>query len=252
MLFRSGDRVSRLVPAAPHMTIDKAMEESPEFEQLYNSDEGVRHLVDTAKTLEGVARHASTHAAGVVISQEPLMGVVPLQRPNRADDSGIVMTQWPMEESAKVGLLKMDFLGLTNLTILGRARDMINETRGVDFDIEAIPWDDQKTYALLADANTMGVFQLESGGMRRAIKDLQPQSIGELAAMVALYRPGPMQHIPTFIESKFGRMEVKYPHDDLSEVLEETYGVIVYQDQVLLILRKFAGYSLGKIGRAHV
>lgn len=244
--FGDGDRVARLVPAAPHMTIEKAMEENPELEQLYNADEGVRHLVDTAKTLEGVARHASTHAAGVVISQEPLMGIVPLQRPNRQDETGILMVQWPMEESAKVGLLKMDFLGLTNLTILGRARDLIKETRGIDFDLDALPWDDEKTYRLLAEAYTMGVFQLESPGMRRAVKDLQPHSIAELAALVALYRPGPMQHIPTYIESKFGRMEVQYPHEALKEVLEETYGVIVYQDQVLLILRKFAGYSLGR------
>ncbi|MSQ11078.1 MAG: DNA polymerase III subunit alpha, partial [Dehalococcoidia bacterium] len=244
--FADGDRVARLVPSALHMSLDKALDESPELAQLYEADEGVRHLVDTARTLEGVSRHASTHAAGVVISQEPLMGIAPLQRPNRSDDSGILMTQWPMEDAARIGLLKMDFLGLTNLTILGRSRDLIQETRGLVIDLDALPLEDAKTYKLLSEANTMGVFQLESAGMRRAIKDLQPQSIAELAAMVALYRPGPMQHIPTFIESKFGRMKVQYPHEALKEVLEETYGVIVYQDQVLLILRKFAGYTLGR------
>ena len=244
--FGDGDRVARLIPSALHMTLDKALEESPELAELYNADEGVRHLVDTAKTLEGVSRHASTHAAGVVISQEPLMGVAPLQRANRADESGILMTQWPMEDSALIGLLKMDFLGLTNLTILGRARDMIKETRGIAIDIDNLPWDDAKTYKLLANADTMGVFQLESAGMRRAIKELQPQSIAELAALVALYRPGPMQHIPTYIASKFGRIEVRYPHPALKDILEETYGIIVYQDQVLLILWKFAGYSLGQ------
>ncbi|MSQ28145.1 MAG: DNA polymerase III subunit alpha [Dehalococcoidia bacterium] len=243
--YSEGDRVARLVPAAVNMTLDKALEVSPELAELYASDAIVKQLVDTAKTLEGVARHASTHAAGVVISAEPLHELVPLQRPSRGTEHSLATTQWTMEDIAKVGLLKMDFLGLINLTALGKARDLIKQTQGIELDLLRLPLDDPKTYALLAAAETTGVFQLESAGMRRAIKELRPQHIGEIAAMVALYRPGPMQHLPRFIDAKHGREQVRFPHPALEEILRETYGVIVYQDQVLLILQHFAGYSLG-------
>jgi len=182
----------------------------------------------------------------VVISREPLTDLVPLQRPVRDEDSPIAMTQYSMEPIAKLGLLKMDFLGLANLTILQRALDLVERRRGVRLDLHNIPLDDKKTFDLLASGETTDIFQLESAGMRRYIKELRPSSLRELAAMIALYRPGPMEHIETYIRSKHGLQEIVYPHPDLRPYLEETYGVIVYQDQVLFIVRAFAGYSLGE------
>ncbi len=250
MSYADVDRVARLVPTMPAsfgvMTIDKAFEEGPEFKQLYQADPSITKLIDTAKELEGVARHASTHAAGVVIAPEPLVNFLPLQRPSSGDENGLPTTQFGMWDVAALGLLKMDFLGLTNLTILGTARDVIKQAQGIDIDLANLPDGDAKTYEMLARGETFGVFQLESGGMTRYVQDLRPESIKDLAAMVALYRPGPMQHIPTYIAAKHGQQEIVYPHEDFSELLDETYGVIVYQDQVLLIAQKFAGYSLGQ------
>ncbi len=247
MPYVDTDRVARLVPFAPGMTLDRALDENPQLKQAYELDPSVRRLVDTARGLEGVARHASTHAAGVVISRDPLVEHVPLQRPPRGDDpEALPTTQFAMEQVAQIGLLKMDFLGLANLTILGRAVELIRQSRGVEIDLLHLPEDDAPTYSMLAQGETFGVFQLESAGMRRAIQDLRPESIGDLAALVALYRPGPMQHIGTFCRAKHGEEEIRYPHADLAEILDETYGVIVYQDQVLLIAQKFAGYTLGE------
>ncbi|MDW8059039.1 MAG: DNA polymerase III subunit alpha [Thermomicrobium sp.] len=240
------DRIARLIPNGVNMTLDRALEESPEFRQLYENDPRSRELIDNARKLEGIARHAGTHAAGVVISASPLVEHVPLQRPARAEEGALPTTQFPMETVAEIGLLKMDFLGLANLTILADAVELIRETRGVEIDLKTIPMDDAKTFQLLSEGQTFGVFQLESAGMRRYIRELRPASVAELAAMIALYRPGPMQHIPTYCRAKHGLEPIRYPHPDLAEILDETYGVIVYQDQVLLIARKFAGYSLGE------
>jgi DNA polymerase-3 subunit alpha len=250
MTYADVDRVARLVPVMPAsfgvMTIDKAFEEGPEFRELYQADPTITKLVDTAKELEGVARHASTHAAGVVIAPEPLVNIIPLQRPSSGDETALPTTQFGMWDVAALGLLKMDFLGLTNLTILETACRVIEETRGEKVDLVNLPDGDAKTYEMLARGETFGVFQLESGGMTRYVQELRPESVKDLAAMVALYRPGPMQHIQTFINAKHGLNEVAYPHPDLAEVLDETHGVIVYQDQVLLIAQMFAGYSLGQ------
>src|SRR5439155_7099154 len=244
------DRVARLVPTMPAsfgaMTIEKAFEESPDFKELYEADEQIAKLIDTARELEGVARHASTHAAGVVIAPEPLVNFLPLQRPSSGEPNGLPTTQFGMWDVAALGLLKMDFLGLTNLTILSTACEVIRQARGVEVDLAHLADGDRNTYEMLARGETFGVFQLESGGMRRYVQELRPNSVKDLAAMVALYRPGPMQHIPTFIAAKHGEQEAVYPHEDLAELLDETYGVIVYQDQVLLIAQKFAGYSLGQ------
>jgi DNA polymerase-3 subunit alpha len=244
------DRVARLVPVMPAsfgaMTIEKAFNEGPEFKQLYETDPSVKELVDTAQELEGVARHASTHAAGVVIAPEPLVNIIPLQRPSSGDESALPTTQYGMWDVAELGLLKMDFLGLTNLTILGKACEVIKQSRGIEIDLSNLPDEDPKTCEMLAKGDTFGVFQMESAGMRRYVVDLRPSSIKDLAAMVALYRPGPMAHIPTYIRAKHGEEEVRYPHPDLGEILDETHGVIVYQDQVLLIAQKFAGYTLGE------
>jgi DNA polymerase-3 subunit alpha len=244
MPYGDVDRVARLVPNALHMTLAKALEESPELAGAYEVDAQVRSLVDTAQRLEGVARHASTHAAGVVISRDPLVEIVPLQRPTRGDESSIPTTQFAMAQVAEIGLLKMDFLGLANLTILGRAVDNIERTHGVKIDLTTLPDGDKKTFDMLSSGDTFGVFQLESPGMRRAIQELRPSAVSELIALVALYRPGPMQHIGSYCRAKHDRSLVKYPHPDLADILDETYGVIVFQDQVLLAMQKFAGYSL--------
>jgi DNA polymerase-3 subunit alpha len=247
LTYAETDRVARLVPNALNMTIERALNESPELKSLYEMDEQVRRLVDTAQKLEGLARHASTHAAGVVISREPLVEHVPLQRPAHGNGEGtaIPMTQFAMEQVAAIGLLKMDLLGLTNLTILDRAVEIIGRTHGVEVNLTNLPDGDAATYEMLSKGETFGVFQLESAGMRRHIQELKPTGIADLAAMVALYRPGPMQHIPTYCRAKHGIEKIRYPHPDLADILDETYGVIVYQDQVLLIAQKFAGYSLG-------
>jgi len=244
MNYGDTDRVARMVPNALHMTLEKALDESPELASAYEVDPDVTRLVDTAKRLEGVARHASTHAAGVVISREPLDEHVPLQRPTRGDESSIPTTQFAMAQVAEIGLLKMDFLGLANLTILRNAIEIIERTRGVNIDLQALPDGDEKTFEMLGRGDTFGVFQLESPGMRRSIQDLRPDSVAELMALVALYRPGPMQHIAAYCRAKHDRSLVQYPHPDLADILDETYGVIVYQDQVLLVLQKIAGYSL--------
>ncbi len=246
MSYGDVDRVARLVPGNPGMTLARAMDDNHELRKIYEEDEIVRNLVNTARRVEGVSRHASTHAAGVVISREPLTKYVPLQRSSRTENQEAVMTQFSMNDIARIGLLKMDFLGLANLTILGKAKDIIKEKHGVDIDLFNLPMDDKKTYDLLAAGETAGVFQLEGSGMRRYIKELKPSVFSDIAAMVALYRPGPMEHIPRFIDAKHGKIPIRYPHPALENILKETYGVIVYQEQVLLIVQEFAGYSLGQ------
>jgi len=237
------NRVVAMIPAMPlGITLSQALEASPELMALYRRDPEIARLIDTAKRLEGLSRHASVHAAGVVISHEPLEEYTPLQR---AQDGGCV-TQYPAGALEKIGLLKMDFLGLINLSILGRTVENIRQTRGLDLDIQRIPLDDQNAFELLGRGDTTGIFQLESAGMRRYIAELKPTSVRDLAAMVALYRPGPMAHIPTFIRAKHGLEKITYPHDLLKPILEETYGVIVYQDQVMRIAQAIAGYTLGQ------
>ena len=245
MAYSDVDRVARLVPLKVH-SLEEALEANQELKELYEADASLKKLVDTARRLEGVARHVSTHAAGVVISKDPLVDHVPLQRPVKGDAEDMAMTQYPMEPIAKLGLLKMDLLGLTNLTIVEQARRTIAQRRGVHLDLRRLPLDDVATFDLLASGETTGVFQLESPGMRRYVKKLKPSSIGDVAAMIALYRPGPMEHIDTFIRAKHGEEAIRYPHPALRDILEETYGVIVYQDQVLLIAQAFAGYTLGE------
>ena len=246
MTFSDVDRVARLIPAKSH-SLEEALDTSPELREIYEADASLKNLVDKAQKLEGVVRHTSTHAAGVVITKEPLVEYLPLQRPVRGDSAeDMAMTQFPMNPIAQLGLLKMDFLGLTNLTILSHVRDAVAERRGMDLDMGGIPLDDQKTFELLSSGETTGVFQLEGAGMRRYIQKLKPTSLGDISAMIALYRPGPMEHIDTFIDAKYGRAPIRYPHPTMKDILEETYGVIVYQDQVLLIAQAFAGYTLGE------
>ena len=246
MSYGDVDRIARMVPFKSR-TLEDALRVNPELSTTYQSDEAIRNLVNNAQGLEGIVHHVSTHAAGVLIADEPLTETVPLQRPSRGDEnSPVMMTQYSMDPVAKLGLLKMDFLGLTNLTILDRATKLLDETRGIKIDLGRLPLDDQETFALLSSGKTTDLFQLESAGMQRYIKELKPSNLGDIAAMIALYRPGPMEHIDTFIDAKHGRTPISYPHPSLKELLDETYGVIVYQDQVLLILQNFAGYTLGE------
>jgi DNA polymerase-3 subunit alpha len=240
------DRVARMVPFKAR-TLEDALKVSPELQNVYQTDGAIRNLVDKAQKLEGIVHHVSTHAAGVLIADEPLTQTVPLQRPVRGDDtSPVLMTQYSMDPVAHLGLLKMDFLGLTNLTILDRAVKLLNDSRGIKIDLDRLPLDDKPAFDLLSSGNTTDLFQLESAGMQRYIKELKPSNLGDIAAMIALYRPGPMENIDTFIKAKYGKIPITYPHPTLKEMLDETYGIIVYQDQVLLILQQFAGYSLGE------
>ncbi len=236
------DRLCRLIPSLPGATIESAIREIEQFRAEYEKDEEVRRLVDTARELEGVARHAGVHAAGIVISKEPIAEIVPIGR--SAD--GQPLTQYPMEVLEKLGLLKMDILGLSNLTVVSRCLDYIERAGKPRLKIEEIPLDDKETFEMLGRGETAGVFQLEGSGMTRYVQQLKPDSLGELAAMVALYRPGPMDHIPRYIDGKFGRVKPTYLDPRMEPILAETYGVIVYQDQVLQLVRALAGFSLGE------
>ena len=245
MSYGDVDRIARMVPFKAR-NLEDAMRVSPELQGSVDSNEAVRELVDRAQGLEGIVHHVSTHAAGVLIADEPLTDTVPLQRPAKGDESSpVLMTQFSMDPVAHLGLLKMDFLGLTSLTILDQAVKLVRESLGDEIDLQALPLDDPATFELLSSGNTTDVFQLESAGMQRYIEKLKPSNIGDIAAMIALYRPGPMENIDRFIDAKHGRAAVTYPHPSLKELLDETYGIIVYQDQVLLILQQFAGYTLG-------
>jgi DNA polymerase-3 subunit alpha len=247
MPYAQVDRVARLIPIELTITLDRALEQSRELYEIYHQDEAIRNLIDSARKLEGMVRHVSTHAAGVVIAHESLIEYVPLQPLGRGESRQVgIMTQFHMWNIARLGLLKMDFLGLSNLTILARVKEIIAQNYGIFLDLQHIPVDDAKTFELLASGETRGIFQLEGAGMRRYIKELKPTSFSDIAAMVALYRPGPMEQLPTFIRAKQGAVPVHYPHPILREVLEETYGVIVYQEQVIFIAQALAGYSLGQ------
>ena len=245
MSYGDVDRIARMVPFKAR-NLDEALKVSPELQGAIESNDDIRELVDRAQGLEGIVHHVSTHAAGVLIADEPLTDTVPLQRPAKGDEtSPVMMTQFSMDPVAHLGLLKMDFLGLTSLTILDQVVKLVRKSRGIEIELQTLPLDDEATYELLSSGNTTDVFQLESAGMQRYIEKLKPSNIGDIAAMIALYRPGPMENIDQFIDAKHGRAAVTYPHPSLKELLDETYGIIVYQDQVLLILQQFAGYTLG-------
>ncbi|HAL47251.1 MAG TPA: DNA polymerase III subunit alpha, partial [Dehalococcoidia bacterium] len=240
------DRLARLIPNKLKITLEEAIYDTPELRQIANDGGPGQRLLELAQGIEGTVRHASTHAAGVMITEEPLTDFVPLARATNPDANAVPTTQYPMAPLDDLGLLKMDFLGLTNLTILDRALKLIAETCGETMTLPDIPLDDPATFKLLSSGETAGVFQLEGSGMRRYIKELRPNSVMDIAAMIALYRPGPMEFIGDFINAKHGRTAVTYPHDDLRNLLEETYGIVVYQDQVLLIAQRFGGYTLGE------
>lgn len=240
MSFADTAAVSKLIPQAPNITIDEAMQLSKPLRELYESDQRVKNLIDTAKRVEGMPRHASTHAAGVVITQQPVYEYVPLAK----NDESIVC-QFPMTTLEELGLLKMDFLGLRNLTILDDAVRMVQKDFP-EFQIETIPEDDPETFAMLSHGKTMGVFQMESAGITGVCTGLKPKNIEDITAIIALYRPGPMDSIPRFLKCSAHPEEVTYRHELLKPILEVTYGCIVYQEQVIDIFRKLAGFSLGQ------
>ncbi len=234
------DRIAKAVPNQLGIKLDEALQVAPALREMYDGDGQVRKLIDLARQLEGVARNASTHAAGVVISREPLTELMPLQRATNSDG---LMTQCEMHGVEALGLLKFDFLGLSNLTILRQAVDLIRDHRRVDIDLEDIPLDDARTFELLASGETTGIFQLESPGMRRYVRELRPTSVLDLAAMVALFRPGPMDNIPAYIRRKHGQEPVTYLHPLLEPYLEKTYGIFVYQEDIMAAAMALGGFT---------
>ncbi len=237
------DRVAKLIPSGPQgLSIEKALAQIPELRALYDGSAQTKHLLDTAKSIEGLARHASTHAAGVVISKDPLVDMTPLIK--LGDDD--VNTQYDMGWVERIGLLKMDFLGLRNLTVMKNAEDEIKRVEKPDFDLAAIPDDDARTFEMLGRGETTGVFQLESDGMRRVVSELKPTKLDDVIALVALYRPGPMDWIPQYISNKHGRTQIKYLHPILEPILGPTYGIAAYQEQVMQMARDVAGFTMGQ------
>ncbi|MBV9848822.1 MAG: DNA polymerase III subunit alpha [Armatimonadetes bacterium] len=240
------EKLAKMIPTLPvGIKLTQAMEANPDLKAAYQNSPQARELIDTALRLEGLTRHDSVHAAGVVIAADPLWENVPLQKEKSEDGEGLV-TQYPAGYLEKIGLLKMDFLGLANLTILARAVRNVKQSTGKEINVLKLPLDDKKTYDLLGRGDCSGVFQLEGAQMRRYVAELRPGSVAEVAAMIALYRPGPMAQIPKYIRCKLGMEKIEYPHPSLEPILKETYGVIVYQDQVLRIVQAVAGFSLGQ------
>ena len=242
MSYDDGDRIAKLIPMG--MNLDEAIASVAELKKIYDNEPPFRRLIDMAKRLENVARNAGTHAAGVVISQDDLTNFVPLQFPPRGENN--IVTQYSMKYIDEVGLLKVDILGLSNLTIIKNALRIIKKTADVDIDLSKIPMDDNESYELLARGDSSGVFQLESDGMKRYLKELKPTRFEDIISMVALYRPGPMDSIPDFIDAKHGRKQITYLDPKLEPILSSTYGVIVTQDQVLQIARHFSGFTYGQ------
>ena len=244
MPYGQVDRLCKLVPADPAnpVTLAKAVEGEPRFEEARKQEPVVDRLLTIAMKLEGLYRHASTHAAGIVIGDRPLIDLVPLYRDPR---SALPVTQFNMKWVEQAGLVKFDFLGLKTLTVLEKAVELIRR-RGIEIDLAAIPLDDKKTFAMLARGETVGIFQVEGSGMRRALVGMQPDRFEDLIALVALYRPGPMANIPVYCARKLGKEESDYIHPKLEPILKDTYGVITYQEQVMQIARDLAGYSFGE------
>lgn len=242
--YARSNQLASLIPNEPKTHIDDAMLDGMELKKIYDEDPEVKRLVDMAKAIEGIKNNVGTHAAGVIIAHKPLNEIVPVQ-PSK---DGIIVTEYPMADLEKLGLLKMDFLGLRNLTMIHKTMDLIKRRQGIEFDIDRIPLDDKPTYDMLIKGDTDGVFQLESSGMKKLVKDLKPDVFEDLGALVALFRPGPLQAgmVDDFVERKHGRKEITYPHPSLVPVLKDTYGTIVYQEQIMQVFQVLADYTLGQ------
>lgn len=242
--FAESNKLSSYIPSNPGAKIDDALQDGMELKNLYDSDPEIKKLVDMSKSIEGIKNNIGMHAAGVIISHKPLNEIVPVQ-PSK---EGIIITEYPMADLEKLGLLKMDFLGLRNLTIISKTLKLIKQRHGLDIDINNIPLDDKKTYKMLTKGETAGVFQLESSGMKKLVRDLKPSVFEDLGALVALFRPGPLESgmVTDFVERKHGRQKITYAHPLLEPILKDTYGTIVYQEQIMQIFQTLAGYSLGE------
>jgi len=241
MPYGEVDKIAKLIPHQLGITIERAIEMNPKLKEIYQNDENAKYLIDIAIAVEGLPRHASTHAAGVVISKKAVNEYVPLY----LHDNNIT-TQFNMNLLEELGLLKMDFLGLRNLTVIKEAIKLIKYNRGIDIDFEKIPYDDSKTYDLISSGETLGVFQLESSGMRQFMKELKPESLEDIIAGISLFRPGPMDSIPKYIQNKNNPDRVAYLHPKLEPILKVTYGCLVYQEQVMQVVRDLGGYSYGR------
>ncbi len=235
------DRLAKMVPNDLKMDLGKALKQSPELKAAYDTEEVTRELIDNAFVLEDLTRNASVHAAGVVIGDQPLVNLLPLKQ----DDDGALVTQYAMNPVGDLGLLKMDFLGLKTLTVIRNTCEMVKSNRGIEIPIDHLPLDDAKAYDLLNKANTLGVFQLESGGMRDLCRKFQISSVEHITALIALYRPGPMELIPEFIKRRHGEVKIEYEHPLLEPICRETYGIMVYQEQVMQAAQVLGGYTLG-------
>lgn len=241
MSYASVDSVAKQIPFELHMTLKKALILNPKLKQMYDGDENIKKLIDTAKALEGLPRHASTHAAGVVITKEPVYNYVPLQK-----NDDVITTQFTMTTIERLGLLKMDFLGLRTLTVIRDAADMAEKSYGIKLDMNSVPLDDEEVYKMISKGDSDGVFQLESTGMKRFMTELKPTNPEDIIAGISLYRPGPMESIPRYVANKNNHGSVTYKHPMLEPILNVTYGCIVYQEQVMQIVRELGGYSLGR------
>ncbi|MDL2237459.1 DNA polymerase III subunit alpha [Christensenellaceae bacterium OttesenSCG-928-K19] len=243
MSVAEADRLAKMVPFDLKITIDKALAQNEKLRYEYENNDAAKRVIDISRKLEGMPRHASTHAAGVVISKEPITEYVPLQK-NTKDES--VMTQYTMKKLEELGLLKMDFLGLRTLTVLRDAIFLAEQNHGVKIDLDAIGFDDQEVYKLIASGETEGLFQIESGGMRNLMQDLEPHNLDDLMVGIALFRPGPMEFIPEYLRCKRNPTGVRYAHPLLEPILSDTYGCMVYQEQIMRIVRDVAGYSMAR------
>ena len=235
------DKIAKMIPTMIGITIGKALEINKELKAIYEDDDRIKELIDVARALEGLPRHTATHAAGVVIASQPLVNYVPLQR-----NEGNIVTQFPMGTLEELGLLKMDFLGLRTLTVMRDTLEMIKNVEKVEIDLDSISFDDKEVYKMIGEGKTAGIFQLESSGMTSFMKELRPDSLEDIIAGISLYRPGPMAEIPRYIENKKNPEGIKYATEELEPILGVTYGCMVYQEQVMQIVRDLAGYSMGR------
>jgi len=241
MPYADVDRIAKMIPMELGITLSAALSKNPDLKEAYNTEDDTRNLIDMALRLEGLPRHASTHAAGVVICDKPVSEYIPLNL-----NDGVVTTQFPMNTVEELGLLKMDFLGLRTLTVIRVAAEEVKRSRGIDIDLDDWTYDDPKVFELISHAKTDGVFQLESGGMKNFMRELVPSNMEDITAGISLYRPGPMDSIPKYVAGKRNPSRVKYTHPTLEPILKATYGCIVYQEQVMQIVRDLAGYSMGR------
>ena len=237
--YQKADTIAKLIPHNFKITIEQALEESTQLRKMYNEDIETKRIIDISKKLEGLARQASTHACGVVITKKPVVNYVPLY-----ENEGQISTQYTMTTLEELGLLKMDFLGLRTLTVIDDTKKLVKKIRNIDVDFGN--FDDPQTYKMLTQGKTLGVFQMESPGFRKMMMKMEPDCIDDIIVMISLYRPGPMDQIPRYIRNKNNKEHIEYTHEALKDILKPTYGCMVYQEQVMQIFRKLAGYSLGR------